>query len=267
MLGRSSQALRLRIIAAAVIAIEEREPARQVVPRAVARSGYAARRMSMAISTAWCAIDAERQQRRARRQRGDLGSQIGVAARAPSSGCGLFSGGRHLTALVMRQSTSLQAVVGSRRTAGRFAKPIAVQRFVEQDAGVVPGERAAGAVRAVHAGREPDDEEPRPDGAERRDRPRVVAGMRRRARGRGARARRGHARHSSEKRAALVRGHGTFAAAAARPARDELRLRSRARWRSARAASQGAVELTARFRSRRSQDGESARQPSSGPAT
>ena len=46
-----SQALRLRIIAAAVVAIVEREPAGQVVARAVAEAERG-RRMSMAINTA-----------------------------------------------------------------------------------------------------------------------------------------------------------------------------------------------------------------------
>ena len=50
----------------------------------------------------------------------------------------------------------------------------AVQRPVEEDAGLVPGEGTAGAVRPVQAGSEADHEQRSFLGTERRDRPRVV---------------------------------------------------------------------------------------------
>ena len=56
---------------------------------------------------------------------------------------------------------------------------VRVQRRVQQDAGVIAGERPAARVRAVHPRREPDDHERGVGGAERRHRPAEVARIRR----------------------------------------------------------------------------------------
>jgi hypothetical protein len=52
-----------------------------------------------------------------------------------------------------------------------------VKRPVQQQAGVIAGERPAGPVRAVHPRREADHEQPVAHAAEGRDRPAVVVGV------------------------------------------------------------------------------------------
>ena len=75
-----------------------------------------------------------------------------------SCGVGLFSGGTQRTALVMRQSIRVEAVVGTGLVAAS-GKAEFVKRRIEQIAGVIAGERPAGAVGAAQAGGEADDEE------------------------------------------------------------------------------------------------------------
>ena len=90
-----------------------------------------------------------------------------------SAGVGLFSGGTQRTALVMRASTSSSAVVGPRLVVAAGEAEFD-QRRVEQVAGIVAGERPAGAVGAAQAGREADDQQPRverPEGRHRRVEP------------------------------------------------------------------------------------------------
>ena len=91
-----------------------------------------------------------------------------------SAGSGLLPGGRHFTALVIRQSPETQAVVAASDSA-RVAKPMRVQGAVQQDAGVIAGERPAGAIGAVHPRRETDDEQPVARAAEGRHRPAVIS--------------------------------------------------------------------------------------------
>ena len=79
---------------------------------------------------------------------------------AISAGVGLFSGGTQRTALVIRASIS------SRLSSTRaFELPACEtefdQRRKQQVAGIVAGEGPAGAVRALQAGREPDDQKTR----------------------------------------------------------------------------------------------------------
>ena len=88
-----------------------------------------------------------------------------VAVRKPrqvliSSGVGLFSGGTQRTPLVMRAS------IISRLSSGRAGENAAReaefdQRRVEKVAGIVAGERPAGAVGALQSGREADDQKAR----------------------------------------------------------------------------------------------------------
>ena len=77
-----------------------------------------------------------------------------------SAGIGLFSGGTQRTALAIAASTSVEAVVGSRSIGARREAEFD-QRSVEEVAGVVAGERPAGAVGAAQARREADDQKPR----------------------------------------------------------------------------------------------------------
>ena len=87
-----------------------------------------------------------------------------------SSGSGLFAGGRHLTALVMRTLRERKPIVAP--TELRRARQTELeQRPVQQNAGVIAGEGPSGAVGAVHAGRETDDQQARRRIAERRHRP------------------------------------------------------------------------------------------------
>ena len=110
--------------------------------------------------TASCAIRAEREHHGACGSPSSSLAQEGVAGARSRPASGLLPGGTHLTALVMRQPVQLEAVVARRRD--RRARPAeGVQRLVEQHAGVVAGERPAGGVRAVEAGREADDQQPR----------------------------------------------------------------------------------------------------------
>ena len=93
-----------------------------------------------------------------------------------STGSGLLSGGRHFTALVMRTprsvSPSLRSLeVGARRQSERE------QRLIEKYAGVVPRERPARAIRAMHAGREAHDQQLRVGLTERRHGLAVVVGI------------------------------------------------------------------------------------------
>jgi hypothetical protein len=81
-----------------------------------------------------------------------------------------------LTALLIRQPGQREAVVARHRDRRACVTEV-VQRLVEQDAGEVAGEGAAGRVRAVHARREADDQERRADRPERRHRQAPVAGM------------------------------------------------------------------------------------------
>ena len=52
-----------------------------------------------------------------------------------------------------------------------------MQRFVKQDAGIIAGEWPAGAIGAVHARRQADNQQPRLRITEGRDRTGVVVGM------------------------------------------------------------------------------------------
>ena len=70
-----------------------------------------------------------------------------------SAGTGLFCGGTQRTALAIRQSTSLQPVVGPRLIDALGKADIRAGR-VEQVAGIVAGERPPGAVGALHARRQ-----------------------------------------------------------------------------------------------------------------
>jgi hypothetical protein len=72
----------------------------------------------------------------------------------------LFSGGRHFTALVMRQSSQNQSVIGADSDTGREPKAEGVQGFIEQDAGMVAGEGPPGAIGTMHAGRKADNQQP-----------------------------------------------------------------------------------------------------------
>ena len=118
---------------------------------------------------------AERQQPRRLRAaaRGRRRGSRCTCAFQPASACS--AGGRHLTELVIRQSMSVSG--SSRSETARRREPRGVQRLVEQDAGEIAGERPAGRVRAVHAGREPDDHQARVRVAERRHRQVAVVGM------------------------------------------------------------------------------------------
>ena len=71
-----------------------------------------------------------------------------------SAGVGLFSGGTQRTALVMRQSTSSSPSSG-RASIVAARKAEARQRGVEQVAGIIAGERPAGAVGASQPGARP----------------------------------------------------------------------------------------------------------------
>ena len=86
-----------------------------------------------------------------------------------SAGVGLFSGGTQRTALVMRASISVSPSSG-RASIAAAREAESRQRRVEQVAGIVAGERPPGAVRAAQAGRQADDQQPRVERAEGRDR-------------------------------------------------------------------------------------------------
>ena len=78
---------------------------------------------------------------------------------ATSSGIGLFSGGRHLTALRMTAPFSLSpSWIGA---IFAFGQPEFQQRPVQQIAGKIASEGPPGAVGALLAGREADDRQPR----------------------------------------------------------------------------------------------------------
>ena len=88
---------------------------------------------------------------------------------AISCGVGLFSGGTQRTALVMRQSMSVEAVIGTGLVAA-LGKAEFLERGVEQIAGIIAGERPAGAVGAAQPRCEADDQQPRVERAEGGDR-------------------------------------------------------------------------------------------------
>ena len=76
-----------------------------------------------------------------------------------SAPVGLFSGGTQRTALVIAVPTSFEAVVGPRLDS-RPRRNRTRSACVEQVAGIVAGERPAGAVGAAQARREADDQQP-----------------------------------------------------------------------------------------------------------
>ncbi len=119
---------------------------------------------------------AEREDGAARGQRGQVGGEIVVA--------GAYLGRRRL--VVRRQAfhrvrdpagDEREAVVAPGRDRLR-REAVRVQRRVQQDPGVIAGERPAAGVRAVHSRREPDDHERGVGGAERRHRSAEVARIR-----------------------------------------------------------------------------------------
>src|SRR5262245_9663434 len=166
---------RLRIVAAAVIAIEQHDATLELVPGAMPER---MRRLSRARRGQHGAVrdDAQREYRCTVRKRADFRSQITVAAPhlvRPR----MVRGRQALHRIGDTAVTEPPAVPGVLRDRAA-GEPMTMQRFVEQDAGMVPGKGAAGAVRAVQAGGQAHDQQPRPRGAERRDRPRVIAGVR-----------------------------------------------------------------------------------------
>src|SRR5262245_37959815 len=165
----------LRIIAAAVIAIEQHDLALERVPGAMPER---VQRVSRARRSHHCAMcdDAQRQYRRAIRQHAHLPAQIAIAAPhfvRPRT----IRGREALDRIGDAAMVEAQAVARMLRCRAA-GESKAMQRFVEQDAGMVPGKGPAGAVRAVHPGSESDDQQPRPLQAERRHRTRVIAGVR-----------------------------------------------------------------------------------------
>ena len=82
-----------------------------------------------------------------------------------SCGVGLFSGGTQRTALVMRQSTSVETVVGAGFVVA-LGEAKFFQRGVEEIAGIIAGERPPGAIGAAQPRRESNDQQPRVDRAE-----------------------------------------------------------------------------------------------------
>ena len=86
-----------------------------------------------------------------------------------STPVGLFSGGTQLHGIGDARVDELQAVVGA-LLIGAAGEAEAEQRLVEQVAGIVAGERPAGAVGALHAGRQADDQQARGDRPEGRHR-------------------------------------------------------------------------------------------------
>ncbi len=118
----------------------------------------------------------QREQHRARLQRPPAPPRESVAGLRSRAGVGLFCGGTHFTAFVMRQPTS-RSPSSLETDRGAVLQPNVMQRFVEQDAGVVAGERAPGGVGAVEARREADDQQARVAIAERRHRRAVIRGM------------------------------------------------------------------------------------------
>ena len=72
---------------------------------------------------------------------------------------GLFCGGTQRTALVIGAPTQLKRVVAAAHRSVAAARPNLHERRIEQVAGIVAGEGTAGAVGALEAGRQPDDQQ------------------------------------------------------------------------------------------------------------
>ena len=137
------------VVARAVVAVEDRER-RPRSWRAPWAKGWAARLRPRARSSVSCAMRPEAEHGAEPGQGREAGAR-GTAGRWRSRpGVGLFSGGTQRTALVTRQSRSCEAVVGVGGEAA-VGEAEAGQRGVEQLAGVVAGEGAAGAVGARDA--------------------------------------------------------------------------------------------------------------------
>ncbi len=118
--------------------------------------------------------------------RGDLGREIGPAG-----------GDLRRLGLVLRRHAAhgvgdpavdeAQPVIRARRRSCPRRSRSVMQRRVEQVAGIVAGERPAGAVGAAQARREPDDQQPRRERPEGRHRRVVPVGMSRALHARGRR--------------------------------------------------------------------------------
>ena len=139
-------------------AIEQHEAGPRLVAGAVRERVRASLRASVRRVLSWAMRPSARIARR-------LGMAAIVAARngrqVPiSAGVGLFSGGTQRTALVIMQSRSVEAV-GRVGAIDALGEAVLEQRLVEQIAGIVAGEGAAGAVGAFEARRQTDDQQPR----------------------------------------------------------------------------------------------------------
>jgi hypothetical protein len=192
--GRLGQPPGLRVVAAAVIAVVEDAPVRQHMAGAMGELAGAALQ-SQCLQHGVVRHQAEREDDARLGRRRQLVRQETVA--------GLdFTRFR----LVLRRHAlhgvgdaavdQLQAVIRRHglRPAGEAE---AMQGGIQQDAGVVAGERPSAAVGAVIAGREADDEQRRLGIAEGLHRPRVIARPLSRRQSSRKSARRGQARHSS----------------------------------------------------------------------
>jgi len=149
-----------------VIAVGEQGPVRQLVHRAV-RKRVEGAAQSLGREDGVVGDGAEREDRRQLRQCGELGGQE-LAAGVDLGGFGLVLR-RHAADRVgdagapqLEPVRGMGAVMAGRETRLR-------ERAIEQIAGKVAGERAAGPVGASEAWRQPDDQQRRRRIAERRD--------------------------------------------------------------------------------------------------
>ena len=151
------QPARVGVVAAAVIAVEQRDAARQLVPRAV---------RERAAPSASCRAPTASRRARCGRARGSRRPRARAARSAREIAVAVADLGRRR--LVVRRQAfhrvgdpavdEREAVVARGRDRLR-REAVRVQRLVQQDSRVVAGERPAARVGAVHARREPDDHE------------------------------------------------------------------------------------------------------------
>jgi hypothetical protein len=164
----------LRVVAAAVVRIEQNARSREGMAGAVGKSrqrrlhagGLQHRRMG---------DSAERDDDGRCRQRSEFPDQVGVAL--PHFGRQWLVRGRQAFDRVRDAAVEeLQSVAG--RDGFRAAREsMRVQRAVQQDARVIPGEWTPRAVGAMQAGRQADDQQAMWPASERRDGPTVVVRM------------------------------------------------------------------------------------------